>query len=431
MASFKTCTALAFAAVALAATAPNRPPPIKVNAQIGRVHVPVTCDFLNAYNQTFEVVASGGLAAYGVHGGSYYVTDIAGNVTIPDEVLRLARLSGATQITQNTSIYLDSTNAAPARLLMYNGISTLKVPASGSIDSRFPVGNGTLPPVGPYVIGSGSEPSRVVIGDVHVTITLQNAEGKTIGGELAVNCARPPVDIILGGVSILDAQAAKGVLGSAINSVPKNGYVPDFGNVPLNDQYGFFRFPYGCDFGALGAEQLDLTIGGQLPTVLIPGEKFSLSRAQSYLRVPPSIIALAKKGFPTASKLALDVSAFDLFFSNASPASINVASPTHLKSTVDISHASNKTALVIPIPEFNSLKVGPITVANKVGDVMSLSVGNATAAVSLLDNSGKSLYDFNVHCQPYAFLELIGVSIAEQLPLNYSLGTVEPSTPSQ
>lgn len=189
MASFATYTAVAFAALALASSsAPNHPPPIKVNAQIGRVHVPVTCDFLNAYNQTFEVVASGGLAAYGVHGGSYYVTDIAGNVTIPDEVLRLARLSGASQITQNTSIYLDSTNAAPARRLMYNGISTLKVPASGSVDSRFPVGNGTLPPVGPYVIGSGSEPSRVVIGDVHVTITLQNAQGQTIGGELAVVC---------------------------------------------------------------------------------------------------------------------------------------------------------------------------------------------------------------------------------------------------
>jgi hypothetical protein len=71
---------------------------------------------------------------------------------------------------------------------MYNGISTLPVPAEGSINSRFPVGNGTLPPAGPFVIGSGSEPSRVLIGDVHVSITLQNAEGKTIGGELAVVC---------------------------------------------------------------------------------------------------------------------------------------------------------------------------------------------------------------------------------------------------
>lgn len=241
-------TATVFAALALAG--PNLPPPIQVNAQIGKVHVPVTCDFLNAYNQTFEVVASGGLAAYGVPGGSYYVTDIAGNVTIPDAVLHLARLSGAAQITQNTSIYLDATNAAPSRILMYNGISKLAVPASGSIDSRFPVGNGTLPPVGPYVIGSDSTtPSRVVIGDVHVDITLQDAAGADIGGVLTVNCARPPVDIILGGVSILDAEAASGVLGSAVDSVPENGYVPDFGTVPLNDQYGFFRFPYGCDFG--------------------------------------------------------------------------------------------------------------------------------------------------------------------------------------
>jgi hypothetical protein len=72
---------------------------------------------------------------------------------------------------------------------------------------------------------------------------------KTITDDnFAQNCQRPPVDIILGGVSILDKQAAQGVLGSAISSVPKNGYVPDFGVVPLNDQYGFFRFPYGCNF---------------------------------------------------------------------------------------------------------------------------------------------------------------------------------------
>jgi hypothetical protein len=81
---------------------------------------------------------------------------------------------------------------------------------------------------------------------------------KTVTNDtVAQNCQRPPVDIILGGVSILDKQAAQGVLGSAINSVPKNGYVPDFGVVPLNDQYGFFRFPYGCNF------QVHLVILGQ------------------------------------------------------------------------------------------------------------------------------------------------------------------------
>jgi hypothetical protein len=191
MAQLATYAALAFAIFASAANAqlPNQPPPIQVNAQIGKVHVPVTCDFLNAYNQTFEVVASGGLAAYGVSGGSYYVTDIAGNITIPAEVVRLARLSGASQITTNTSIYLAATNAAPARLLMYTGISHLPVPANGSIDSRFPVGNGTLPAAGPFVIGTGPDPSRVVIGDVHVSITLQNAKGDNIGGELATVCA--------------------------------------------------------------------------------------------------------------------------------------------------------------------------------------------------------------------------------------------------
>jgi len=238
------------------------------------------------------------------------------------------------------------------------------------------------------------------------------------------------VDIILGGVSILDEEAEDGPLGQAIDNTPENGYVPDLGTVPLNDQYGFFRFPYGCIFGALGAEQLDLTIGGQLPTILIPGEEFSLERAQSFLRVPPSVVKLAAEGFPNATTLSTTVTDFDLYFSNVSPGSVNVAYATPLQSLIDITGVNTSEPLVIPIPESDRLTVGPVTVANAVGEVMSLSVGNASALVALLDADGTELYGFNATCAPYAALELIGVSIAEQLPLNYSLGQIEPSTPS-
>lgn len=166
--------------------------------------------------------------------------------------------------------------------------------------------------------------------------------------------------------------------------------------------------------------------------MLIPGESFSLERAQSYLRVPPSVLQLAKQGFPSVATFSTVVSAFDLYFSNASPASINVAAGTSggLKSLTNVVGINTSAPLVIPIPEYNTLTVGPVTVADAVGDVMSLSVGNATAAVQLLDAEGNKLYGFDVTCAPYAALELIGVTIAETLPLNYSLGQIEPSTPS-
>lgn len=104
----------------------------------------------------------------------------------------------------------------------------------------------------------------------------------------------------------------------------------------------------------LGPQVVDLTIDGTIPTYFNPGQQFSLTNANSFLRVSPSLVAAAKQLFPNVATFDTTVSEFDILFTNASPSLFNVAR-TPLESSVDVTGSNN---VIIPIPRSGFLTVG-------------------------------------------------------------------------
>lgn len=216
-------------------------------------------------------------------------------------------------------------------------------------------------------------------------------------------CGQQNVDFTLTSVSIDNTDIPNQ---PAYNPAPSNGYVPDFPSVPINKEFGFFKFPYNCQFGALGQQIIDLTIGGQLPIYLNPGQQFSIENAESFLDIPASLVSLAKTGFPSVTNFYTEVSSFKLEFTNTSPAEVEVAN-TPIVSIKDVTNANVNVPLPIPIPPYFPLTVGPVA-AGANNTKVTFSPGNAIAYTALRDASNKVLFDFNVTCSPFSTLSLIG-----------------------
>nr|POE48767.1 hypothetical protein CFP56_38863 [Quercus suber] len=393
--------ALAFASTVLAV---NQPPPVPQDAQIGKLNFPVTCAVYGLLNQTFEAVFTATAPVFGGSGQEIYYTDVVGTIDIPSTITSLGGLVGATQAQANVTANLKLTNASPANLQVYK--ATLNnVPFAFGQDAtiRIPPGSGTLPPLGPVTLGAPNQAHRIFLGQVDVSIELQDTTGKNVLGPIPVN-----IDFVIGSVNV-DSSS-----GPAL--APAVGYVPAFPPTPALYESGSFRFPYNCNFG-----NLDLTIGGEIPTYFAPGQKFSLTYADSFLRVPASLVKLAKSAFPNLKSFDTTITSFNILFTNASPATFNAAA-TPIKSSIDVTGASGSTDFVIPIPQSGYLpNVGPIT-AGSAGTIAGVAIGTANATVVLTDNTGKSLLTLPVTCNVPAPLELIGVPITTQKPGNYTLG---------
>jgi len=397
------------AALAAGAFAVNTAPPVPLDAQIGLLHFPVTCQIYYFLNQTFDTVFTATAPVYGGQGQEIYYTDVTGNIDIPESIVNLAPLIGATQAQANVSINLDLTNASPSTLLAYQAtLNGIQLPSGQDAHIKIPLAGGTLPPIGPVTLGTPGVPHRILLGEVQVDINLQNASGHTQFGPIPVVCGKQNVDYIIGSVNVNETTGLEPF-------APSVGYAPSFPETPEDFESGSFRFPYDCEFGPLGLQHLDLIIGGTVPIYLAPGQEFSLTNGQSFLSIPQSLIDLAKEGFPTVSTFDTTIYSFEILFDNATPAAFNVTQNGALHSSIDVDSATS-----IPIPATGSLTIGPVS-AGAAGTVAALQVGTANATTELKDASGKVLFSFPISCQVPSSLELIGIPITNQVPGNYSL----------
>jgi len=408
---------IALATLAAGAVAQNnQPPPVPLGAVIGQLSLPIVCQ-VNGTNQTFSVTASGQSPAIAKNGAQFYLTDAAASIIIPANVIAFARNAGASSASANTSLYINATNASPASKLGFSGTIPLSLPSTGATTLRIPSGNGTLSKIGPFVVGASKSPALTSLGNVAITLDLKDSTGKSINKPVYVTCGKQNINY---GFTNVNVDIANVVNSSTYNPAPSNGYIPKFGSVSSGNEYGFFRVPYNCTLGPLGTQILDLTVGGSAPLYLAPSQKWSLTRGQSYLRIPASLLQLAKMGFPTVSDFRTNVTQTDILFSNSSPSSINVAK-TPIISVVDVTNANTSQPLVIPIPASGDLaSIGPIT-AGAAGLLTSLSVGNATAHTQLRNATGAVLFEFDVACTAVQGYVLAQIPITNQKPGNYSL----------
>lgn len=334
---------------------------------------------------------------YAGSGQQIYYTDVAGLINIPSYITGLAPFVQATQASANVTVNLRLTNAQPANLLVYQAsLSGIQFGSSGAAQIRIPQGNGTLPPLGPVSLGVANQAHRILLGDVAVDVNLQDKTGKTVLGPIPVRCGQQNVDFIIGSVNVDSSSGPP--------YAPANGFIPNFPQTPNLFESGAFRFPYSCDFGSLGVYPLDLEIAGTIPTNFKPGQQFSLTNAQGFLRVPQNLTDLAKAGFPSATTFHTTVSEFDILFTNASPATYNVAGSQTIVSDAAIPASGQ---LTIPIPSTGSFSIGPIT-AGADGTIVGVAVGKSVASIDVRDASGKTLFTLGATCQVPAPLELIG-----------------------
>lgn len=361
----------------------------------------MTCNLLGFLKQTFKTVFTATAPVTGGSGQEIYYTDVVGTIDIPSYITNLAPLINATQATADITVYLALENASPANLLVYKQTINNITFASNGGDAmiRIPPGNGTLPPLGPVTLGVADQAHRIHLGEVEVSITLLNSAGTGAFGPIPVDCPIQNINYILGSVNVDNSQGPP--------FAPANGFVPQFPPTANLQESGAFRFPYECDFGSLGTYPLDLEIAGTIPAYFAPNSQFSLTNAQSFLRVPTNLTTLAKNAFPQATTFHTTISSFDLLFSNASPASYNVASTAIVS---DATIPSDGSQLIIAIPETGSLTVGPITTGAD-GTVVGVAVGDAVASVAVQDASGNTLLTLDATCKTPAPLELIGYVI--------------------
>lgn len=373
----------------------------------------MTCKLLGFLNQTFSTVFTATAPVYGGTGQQIYYTDVSGTIYIPSSITSLAPLVNATQASADITVNLRLTNASPPNLVAYKDtIKNITFPPGGQAVVRIPPGTGVLPNIGPVTLGQPDVAHRILLGDVSVTVHLQDASGNGKLFPIQVTCGKQDVDYIIGSVNVNSTTGLAPI-------APALGYVPDFQPTAQQQESGYFRFPYACNFGPLGPQDLDLIIGGTIPTYLAPGQQFYLSNADSFLRIPSSLISLAKQAFPNAKTFDTSVTNFDILFQNAQPNSFNVAK-NGLKSSVPVPDDATKD-LVLPIPYDGFLNVGPVT-AGANGQIVSVAVGTANATTQLSDASGANLFSFPVDCQVPSPLELIGVPITSTVPGNYSFG---------
>lgn len=164
----------------------NLAPPVPEDAQIGALHFPITCLILGSLNQTFDVDFTGTAPAYGGSGQEVYFSDTAGVIQIPDALLQYARNLNATYASSNFSVNINVTNATPQTLMAFSAVENITFPATGGTSLRFPPGNGTLAPAGPFTLGEPNVVSRIQLGNTYVSMVLYNATGHAVSGPIDV-----------------------------------------------------------------------------------------------------------------------------------------------------------------------------------------------------------------------------------------------------
>ncbi|KAF1824999.1 uncharacterized protein K489DRAFT_368210 [Dissoconium aciculare CBS 342.82] len=408
-------TTFLLAGLATLAAAQNNAPPVAKGAVIGRLRLPVTCQLLGG-SQTFDAVISGEAPAYAKAGAQFYITDATGLITIPPNVVQIARNRGAVSAQASTNIKINATGATPASVTAFSGTVPVTFPASGSTTLRFPSGNGTLADIGPFTMGTGAV-ARTSLGNVNINLALKDASGAAVSTNIVVTCG---VQNVKTNLIVVNLDAVNINNATSYNPRPKNGYIPNFPTIPSSTEFGYFRFPYNCTLGALGQQQLDLTLGGRIPTYVRNGASFSLTQGGSFLRIPANLIALSKLGFPSVATFNTNATSVQVRVTNASPAIVDVVKNPPLVSVVDVRNVDTTKDLVIPIPATGTISVGPVT-AGVAGTPIYLSVGNATAHTQLRNATGAVLFEFDVQCVPVADLRLAAITVSTVAPTNATL----------
>jgi hypothetical protein len=360
----------------------------------------------------------------GGSGQAVYLTDVVGNIFIPQSVIGLGSIVGGKQASANITIYLTVENASPSRILAFSGIiDNIAFPSSGQGVIRLPA-QGTLPPIGPIILGTAGVPARIHLDTVEVEIELQHSDGSNAFGPIPVSCPKQNINYILGAINVNSSTGPQ--LSASIGSVPS------FPPTPSGYESGAFRIPYNCSFGGLGVYELDLTIAGTIPTYVAPGGSFSLTNGESFLTIPLALTQLAKKAFPQATTFHTTISSFIVQMANAVPAQFDPFASAPLISDVNIPN-NPATQLVIPIPQPGSFNVGPFAAAQLPAGglfapispplVVGLSLGTSNASVEVQDFFGNVLLTLATNCFPAETITLVGIPITNQVPDNYTLGS--------
>lgn len=246
-------------------------------------------------------------------------------------------------------------------------------------------------------MGAAGTTHTIHLGNINVVINLQDAKGKTLLGPLPVTCGKQPVNFDIGIVNI----------GPATGAGPlkiETGVQNKFAKIKNLYETGSFRFPYTCDFaGPLGSRDVDLALTGTIKTFFAPGESFSLTDAEAFLRIPSSIVSDAANAYPGVTSYRTTVQSFIIGTENASPASLNA-----LKSPITVTTTPTDGQEVdIPIPESGTLSIGPIT-AGQAGSEAFIIAQDAAATITFLNAAGKSIGSSSVTCSPKQESKIIG-----------------------
>ncbi|KAK2606217.1 hypothetical protein QQS21_003388 [Conoideocrella luteorostrata] len=409
MKCFITSTLAVAASLAHVGYAEKLPPQIPTNGQIGALDFPVVCKVPILGNIAFDFYGTATAPVNVASGQQMYYTDFAAALKIPKLFTQLGSFIGGTQASALVYANLRLKNTSPAMFAVFpNGLllENITFPTKGEILDVHVPRDGVLPPMGPVTAGQPNQESILFLDSVNITINVQNAKGQNVFFPLPVTCGAQPIDWELGVVNVGPANGGPPL---KVQTGEKN----TFKNISLGYQTGSYRFPYECEFeGPLGKQDIDLSLTGTVKAFFAPGETFSITDAEAFVRLPPSFVAAAVKAYPGLVTFEVSTSSFTIGATNASPSTINAlaAGPVVSKQQV-----VNDKEVVLAIPQDGVLTIGPMKAGDD-GTTLVLSAGNTTSSIRLLGANSNVLGTPKVSCYPKAGSDLIGITVTKTKP---------------
>ncbi|KAA2250173.1 hypothetical protein F0L68_39205 [Solihabitans fulvus] len=395
------------AALAVVPTAGAAPvsPAVPAGAEIGQVNFPFSCTMPIIGTQTVNVGLSGTLTSQLGSGQQFYLSDGAGTLTIPANVVNLIAALGADSMsgTVNT-LQITATGATPASLDAANG-TPIVIPSTKLVADQpvvLPLPADGLLTVGPYTAGT-SGIANLGVGGSTATINLADASGNPVLYPLDVTCDAPNPTVSLAAVNI-------GGPAGLPPAQPSTGARAVFGDIPLGSLTGSVNLPLSCTVSGLGSQDISGTLTGTFARVVPGGSQFSITGGGGSLNYSASAVNAILAQYPTATTASGSLTDFEVQADNATPASVNAASPAIAVGQTALTAGQ---AASVPIPSgTDTLTIGPFT-AGPSGGQVTLSAGSSGGTITVQDAGGTTLGSAQISCatpNPRVALSQISIS---------------------
>lgn len=176
--------------------------------------------------------------------------------------------------------------------------------------------------------------------------------------------------------------------------------------IPTGSQVGTGTVPVSCSLPIVGNTSFIAQGTGAVGTGVGPGQQFYVTDARGALEVPSIFMTLASA--VGATTVNATVNTLNIDASNATPASLNAASPPITITGIPVTPGKST---IVQAPASGTLTIGPFTAGQS--GLSAISIGNVSVTINLFNAKGNQVFiPLTINCAaPAPPLVLVGLTI--------------------